>query len=306
MRRVSATACLLQLNIASVHVRALGLGDTGMIFFYRNAAAESFADGYTSTASIKASAKSIAAGLVQQYSNTASGSSVGLFSSDYSWWEDGAIWDGLVDYWSWTGDAQYNSIVQTAISSQAGANDNFFPASQLSTAGNSDQAIWAITAIGAVESSFPGSGDGRYLEMAISVFEQQVLRWDNYTCAGGLHSKISANAAGFTTKDSFSTGTFFQLAARLALHTQNSTYTQWATRAFDWAVTAGLINDQTWAVFDGTDSSTNCSSVSQTQWSINAGSFLYGSAVMYNLVCVTHDVCVIIPDMSYRLTNNHG
>jgi mannan endo-1,6-alpha-mannosidase len=305
MRRVFATASLLVLNIASVRVRALDLGDTGTGLSHRNADGESLSDRYVSIASIRASAKSIAAGLVQQYPNAESGSSAGLFTSGYSWWEDGAIWGGLVDYWSWTGDAQYNTLVQTAIASQAGANDNFLPTSQEATAGNSDQAIWGITAIEAVERGFPGSGDD-YLDMAVSVFEQQVMRWDNYTCTGGLHSKISASAAGFTYKDSFSAGTFFQLAARLALHTQNSTYTQWAIKAYNWAVVAGLVNEQTWTVFDTTDSATNCSSVSQTQWSNNAGAFLYGSAVMYNLVCVRAVVRIIISDIPHRLTNRPG
>jgi mannan endo-1,6-alpha-mannosidase len=217
------------------------------------------------------------------YPNTVSGSSVGLFNSSYTWWEDGAIWGGLVDYWTWTGDAQYNGLVQTAILAQAGTNGYFLPTSQQGTEANSDQSVWALTAMEANDKALPG---GRWLDMAKSVFDQQVIRWDNYTCAGGLHSKIDSNASGFTYKDSFSTGTFFQLAARLALRTQNSTYTQWAIKAYDWATAAGLVNEQAWTVFDGTDSSTNCSSVTPKQWSVNAGAFVYGSAVMYNLVCM--------------------
>jgi mannan endo-1,6-alpha-mannosidase len=199
-----------------------------------------------------------------------------------------------VDYWSLTGDAQYNKLVQSAIQSQAGEIHSFMPSSQRPMSGNSDQAIWGITAIDADEKGFTGSSDGSYLDMAKAVFEQQVVRWDNYTCAGGLRSKINPDDVGFEYKDSFSTGTFFQLAARLALRTQNSTYTQWASKAYDWAVEADLVNEQGWTVMDGTNSSNNCSSVSQTQWSANAGTFLYGSAVMYNLVGINVSRSLII------------
>lgn len=32
--------------------------------------------------------------------------------SDYVWWEAGALWGTMVDYWKYTGDSTYNDIVQ--------------------------------------------------------------------------------------------------------------------------------------------------------------------------------------------------
>jgi len=235
------------------------------------------------TASIKASAKSIAGGLVQLYPNANSATDAGLFGGGYAWWESGAAFGSLIDYWALTGDSHYNSLVQSAISNQAGPSDNLLPTSQGPTEANSDQAIWALTALSAVEQNF-SSGSTNYLNLAKSVFDQQVRRWDNSTCGGGLRSTLnSGDVAGYTFKDALSIGTFFQLAARLGLQTQNGTYTVWADKAYDWAAASGIIDSQSYNVYDGADTVTNCSSVNQVQWSANTAAFLYGSASMYNL-----------------------
>lgn len=147
-----------------------------------------------------------------------------------------------------------------------------------------------MACISAAEQSFPGDIDGTsYLNAAQNVFSQQVSRWtlDSTACGGGLRSLISSsnpNQTAYTAKDSFSVGAFFQLAARLAIQTQNSTYIQWAQTAYTWATTNGLVNEGVWTVYTSTNTSTNCSvnSINATQYSAASAAFLYGSSLMYN------------------------
>jgi mannan endo-1,6-alpha-mannosidase len=221
------------------------------------------------------------------YPNANSANAAGTFGTSYSWWEDGAVWKSLIDYWALTGDTQWNSLIQQAISTQAGPNKDFMPVNEIATEGNADQAIWALTAMSAVEQSFP-AGNINYLALAQSVFDQQVGRWDTSSCGGGFHSTFNPdNQTTYSFKDAFSVGTFFQLAARLAQHTQNGTYTYWASKAYDWAANIGIINTGSYSINNGAETSTNCSSPTGLQWSANAGTFLYGCALMYNIVSST-------------------
>jgi mannan endo-1,6-alpha-mannosidase len=140
----------------------------------------------------------------------------------------------------------------------------------------------------AAELSFPGDiGGTSYLAAAQNVFSQQVSRWtnDSSVCGGGLRSLIQpSNQTAYTAKDAFSVGAFFQLAARLAIKTQNLTYTQWAQTAYSWAVSNGLVIEGTWSVYTSTNTSTNCSvnSIYSTQYSAASAAFLYGCSLMYN------------------------
>src|SRR5205823_5110361 len=71
---------------------------------------------------IVSAAKTVANGLMSSYD-----SSSGLFQSPTLWYQTGAIWGGLADYWHYTGDDQYNSIVAQGILSQAGGLGDFLP-----------------------------------------------------------------------------------------------------------------------------------------------------------------------------------
>ena len=77
----------------------------------------------------------------------------------------------------------------------------------------------------------------------------------------------------------------FNLGARLGKYTGNQTYLDWAEKAYDWTQAIGLLGDDN-VVWDGTDADHNCSVINQIPWTYNQGLFLYGSAVMYNVVCV--------------------
>lgn len=122
-----------------------------------------------------------------------------------------------------------------------------------------------------------------WLRLAQNVFDLQAARWDTSSCGGGLRWQIFTFNSGYDYKNAISAGTFFQLAARLARFTGNQTYADWAEKSYEWTSSVGLI-DSDFKVYDGALTTNNCSQPSHLQWTYNAATFLYGSAVMYNLV----------------------
>lgn len=169
---------------------------------------------------------------------------------------------------------------------QAGDNGDFMPTNQTRTEGNDDQSFWAFTAMMAAEMNFPNPEDDKpsWLSLAQAVFNEQTARWDEDTCNGGLKWQIYSFNSGYQYKNSISNGCFFDLGARLARYTGNSTYAEWAERAWNWAVEVGVIGER-YEVYDGTSETNNCSDVNHVQWSYNNGVFLHGAAHMWNYVC---------------------
>lgn len=294
------------------HVWSLGVSNTGTATFAPLAICKWCAN-RPHQASIKSSAQLIAQNILTYYpanSSSSSGQPIGTFGSDYSWGEAGAVWGGLIDYWALTGDSQFNDQINAALVAQSGLPNTlaaFLPSNQTSTEvrsplnvssesfrsqlsqSNSDQALWALACMSAAENSFPGDVAGTpYITVAENVFSQQVAHWtsDSYACGGGLRELIQDyNQTLYSLKDTLSAGTFFQLAARLAIQTHNNTYTNWAQNAWNWATAIGLVNTNIWAVYNTLSTTNNCSisSLNQAQWSAASATFLYGSSLMYNL-----------------------
>src|SRR4051812_7006024 len=74
---------------------------------------------------------------------------------DYYWWEGGAMWGTLVDYWHFTGDTSYNHVAEEAMIFQAGAPQNsYMPPNWTASLGNDDQGFWGMSAMLAAESNF--------------------------------------------------------------------------------------------------------------------------------------------------------
>ncbi len=187
----------------------------------------------------------------------------------------------MVDYWSLTGDSTYNSLVSTALLAQIGSSDNYMPANQTASEGNDDQSTWALAALTAAERGFT-AGTPSWLELATNVFDTQAARWDEGTCDGGLRWMIAMVNDGYNYKNSMANGNFFQLAARLALLTNNQTYADWAEKSYSWLVSTGFIDPSTGSIYDGAPTITNCSDINAIQYTATAGIVLYGTAVMYN------------------------
>ncbi|KAI9725799.1 MAG: hypothetical protein M1828_002428 [Chrysothrix sp. TS-e1954] len=254
-------------------------------------------------ASIRNVSASIVSSIFQTYYDA--DSTCGNFKcgdTPWEWWLSGAVWTGMMDYQTYTGDASRQSDVLSAIEQNVGTNDDFFPAEQTDWVANDDQAFWAFNALTALEYSFPplpcsnatrgstaapGSCPNSYLSIAANVFSQMVTRWTNAssTCSGGLPWQLSPTVGppgGFNYKNSVSSGGFFNIASRLARYTGNTTYSDWATKIWVWQNGVDLMSPD-FHVYDGAGDAngTNCSTVDKAEWTYNSGLFMYGAAAMH-------------------------
>lgn len=191
----------------------------------------------------------------------------------------------LIDYWRYTEDNSYNSIVSEALLFQAGPDADYMPANQTKDEGNDDQGFWGMAAMLAAESNFqnPPADQPQWLALAQAVFNEMASRWDTSTCGGGLRWQIFTFNNGFTYKNSIANGCFFNIGARLARYTGNQTYADWAETIWQWEQSVGLI-DSGYNIYDGSSDTDNCASVDRLQWSYNAGIYLHGAANMFNYV----------------------
>jgi mannan endo-1,6-alpha-mannosidase len=236
-------------------------------------------------ASIKAAASTIAYDMMSYYNGNTTGNIPGNLPQPYYWWEAGAMLGSMIDYWYYTGDTTYNDVTSQALLFQVGPNQDYMPPNQTKTEGNDDQGFWGMAAMSAAETNFqnPPEGSPQWLALAQAVFNTQAARWDTSTCGGGLRWQIFTFNNGYNYKNSISNGCFFNLGARLAKYTNNDTYAQWAEKTWDWVNTIGLMDDQ-YYIYDGTDDTSNCTSINRLQWTYNAGVYLLGAANMYNYV----------------------
>ncbi|KKY21918.1 putative glycoside hydrolase family 76 protein [Phaeomoniella chlamydospora] len=240
------------------------------------------------TDNVKDVLATIAYDMMSYYSGNESGQTPGLLpgpcSSDscYYWWEAGAMFGAMVNYWQYTGDTSYNDVVKQALLFQRGEHNNYNPANQSSDMGNDDQAFWAFSAMDAAESNFdaPGSDYPTWLSLVDAVFNFQASEWDDATCGGGIRWQVYSFGNGYNLKNSISDGGFFQLAARLARYTGNTTYADWAEKVPPDSPFSSEGNALT--VWDNTNTDDNCTTVDHYLWTYNAGTMIAGSAYMYN------------------------
>lgn len=234
------------------------------------------------TESIKSTAATIAYGMMSYYTGNNTGDNPGNLPSPYYWWEAGALFGTMVDYWYYTNDTSYVTVTVQALISQIGDDDDYMPTNQTKTEGNDDQSFWGMAAMTAAELKFqdPDSDEPGWLALAQGVFNSMIPRWDTTTCGGGLKWQIFTFNAGYDYKNSIANGGFFNIAARLALYTDNSTYAEWAEKTWDWITDIGLIGDA-YQVYDGTSDTKNCTELDHVRWSYNSGIWLYGAAAMW-------------------------
>ncbi|ORY59758.1 cell wall glycosyl hydrolase [Pseudomassariella vexata] len=240
---------------------------------------------WNSDTSIKDGAATIAYGLMKYYSGNNTGDVAGNLPDPYYWWEAGAMFGTMVDYWAYTGDDTYVDVTFQALQHQVGDDDDFMPTNQTLTEGNDDQGFWALSAMTAAEMGFKNPENGtngvQWLALAQAVFNEYVWRWDNSTCGGGLRWQVFTFNNGYNYKNAVSNGCFFNIAARLARYTGNETYADWAETIYDWMTDVGFIDDE-YNVYDGASDTDNCSKIDATQWTYNAGLFMHGAATMWN------------------------
>lgn len=95
-------------------------------------------------ADIKATAAQIAYDTMTYYKGNLSGQTPGILpgpppQGDYYWWEAGALWGAMVEYWHYTGDTTYNDVVTQALLFQVGPNADYMPPNVTASLGNDDQ-----------------------------------------------------------------------------------------------------------------------------------------------------------------------
>lgn len=242
--------------------------------------------------SIKSATSSLAFDMMSYYSGNQTGQTPGLLpgpcQSDqcYYWWEAGAMFGSLINYWQYTGDDSYNAVVSQALQWQRGPEENYNPPNQSKNMGVDDQAFWAFSALDAAEANFPEAGGDApsWLALAQAVFNFQTTLWDDATCGGGLRWQVYSFNAGYNLKITIGNGGFFQLAARLARYTGNQTYADWAVRMWDWMEDSPLFQyqDNVLYIWDNTNTDNNCTDVAHYAWTYNYGTMLMGAASMYN------------------------
>ncbi|ROT41237.1 mannan endo-1,6-alpha-mannosidase DCW1 [Sodiomyces alkalinus F11] len=238
---------------------------------------------------IRESARTLAFDLMSYYRGNETGQTPGILpgpppAGDYYWWEAGAMWGAMIDYWQFTGDDTYNDVVMEAMQFQVGEGRDYMPSNVTLSLGNDDQGFWGMSAMLAAEANFPNPPEDRpqWLALAQAVFTTQAApsRHDE-TCNGGLRWQIPFANKGFNYKNSISQGCFFNLGARLARYTGNKTYADWADRTWDWMVGVNFIDDK-YNIFDGAHVEHNCTDINRAQFSYNNAVFLLGAAYMYN------------------------
>ncbi|KAK8073268.1 glycosyl hydrolase family 76 [Apiospora phragmitis] len=238
---------------------------------------------------IKQTSASIAYDLMTYYKGNQSGGTPGILpgpppAGDYYWWEGGALWGTMIDYWHLTGDDTYNDVVTQALLWQVGPNQDYMPPNVTASLGNDDQGFWGMTAMQAAEENFPNppKDQPQWLALAQGVFNTQAdpNRHDK-TCNGGLRWQIPFSNNGYDYKNSIANGCFFNLGARLARYTGNQSYADWAEKTWDWVVGVGFM-DKEYNIYDGAHVQTNCTDINRAQFSYNNGVYLLGAAHMYN------------------------
>ena len=88
--------------------------------------------------SIKSAAGIIAYDMVSYYTGNHTADVPGNLPAPYYWWEAGAMFGALIDYWYFTGDNSHNDITTQAMLFQVGPNKDYMPPNQTKTEGNDD------------------------------------------------------------------------------------------------------------------------------------------------------------------------
>ncbi|CCD27275.1 putative mannan endo-1,6-alpha-mannosidase NDAI_0K00840 [Naumovozyma dairenensis CBS 421] len=239
----------------------------------------------TSKESICDATSLIQGGMMDYYWGTQYGGTVGMFQPPYYWWEAGEAFGGMIENWYLCQNDTYEDMLKSALLAQTGSNYDYIPANQSMVEGNDDQGVWGLTLMGAAERNFTDPDDGTpgWLAMTQAVFNTMNARWDSAHCGGGLRWQIFTWNSGYNYKNTISNACLFQLAARLGRYTGNTTYLEVAEKVFTWLVDVGyVLLDDTANVFDGAEIDSNCTDMTQIEWTYNHGVVLGGAAYMYN------------------------
>lgn len=86
--------------------------------------------------------------MMTYYRGNYSGQTVGLLPDPYYWWEAGAMFGQMVEYWFYTGDDTYNKITSEALLAQVGPSNDFMPPNQTKTEVRMDWHAFPVLIVG--------------------------------------------------------------------------------------------------------------------------------------------------------------
>ena len=81
---------------------------------------------FTNADSIKAAASTSAYDMMTYYTSNQTGQIPGKLPG--TWWEGGAMFMSLIQYWHWTGDSSYNNVTTQGMLWQKGEYNDYMPA----------------------------------------------------------------------------------------------------------------------------------------------------------------------------------
>lgn len=149
-------------------------------------------------------AASVAAtGLQLLYNGNQPGGTLGKWPyPPYYWWESGAAWGGMIEYWHYTGDKTWMNVTWEALVSQLGPQADFVVPVEAFNEGNDDQAFWVFAALSAAEHGFPNppAPFPPWIETAKNAWQLYVDRWNTTHCNGGLKWQFHPENLGYNYK----------------------------------------------------------------------------------------------------------
>jgi mannan endo-1,6-alpha-mannosidase len=72
----------------------------------------------------------VAYDLMSYYTGNRTGDVAGNLPAPYYWWEAGAMFGEMIEYWYYTGDTTYNDEVKQALLHQVGDDKDYMPKNQ--------------------------------------------------------------------------------------------------------------------------------------------------------------------------------
>ena len=71
--------------------------------------------------------------MMKYYKGNETGMPIGLLPDPYYWWEAGAMFGTMIEYWYYTGDDTYNDVVIQGLLAQIGETKDYMPRNQTKT-----------------------------------------------------------------------------------------------------------------------------------------------------------------------------
>jgi len=237
---------------------------------------------------IKAAAGQALSNLLKYYSPNPGGN---FDTIQTPWHESGMIWGTFFDYTTWGGDAQFDNLVTSALTNLSyGPTQDFLDGQASGQQGLlgkwNDDILWPAQAIAAggeiygANSIMPGA-NGPWITTPQKTLEE-VYSPDQMDdlCGGGIYWSRNRNGQKNDYKSVITHLEYISTAARAYIANQNETNIDTAVSLLAWLFNNGLGSLSDGLIYDGVSTS-NCLSITGSQWSYNYGELIGALAWMH-------------------------